>query len=130
MFTYNHWHPRMWHDGKPIMGAPLYSGHAEGLNNPALENVHDIGPIPAGKWRIARWDDHHGDKGPVVAVLEAVGHDAYGRSGFLIHGDNSQGNFSASHGCIITGLAIRTTMRDTGDTDLLVTNGIEPGVIA
>lgn len=125
-FAYNQSHPKMLHDGHPIMGAPLYSGHGAGLNNPAMEALADIGPIPAGQWKIIRWDDHHADKGPIVAVLQPVGHNAHGRTGFLVHGDNPLGNNSASHGCIIASLAIRQVMRESGETDLLVISGLNP----
>lgn len=97
-----------------------YSGHGAGLNDPDSEAIANVGPIPRGKWRIVRWDEHHADKGPIVAVLEPVGHDAHGRSAFLIHGDNSLGNHSASHGCIILQRAVRVKMRDSGDMDLEV----------
>lgn len=78
-----------------------YSGNGEGLNNPAMESVHDIGPIPRGKWRMVRMEAHHEDKGPDVIVLQPEGFDAYGRSSFLVHGDNALMNHTASHGCII-----------------------------
>jgi hypothetical protein len=97
-----------------------YSGFGAGLNDPDSETIPNVGPIPRGKWRIIRWDDHHGDKGPIVGILEPVGHDAHGRSAFLIHGDNAAGDHSASHGCIILPRAVRVKMRDSGDTDLEV----------
>jgi hypothetical protein len=56
----------------------------------------------------------------VVAVLSPVGHDAHGRSSFLIHGDNSLGNHTASHGCIILSRMVREKMRASGDMDLEV----------
>lgn len=97
-----------------------YSGHGAGLNNPAMESVPDVGPIPRGMWRIVRWDDHHADKGPIVAVLEPVGHSAHGRTGFLIHGDNAEMNHTASHGCIIDSHDIRIALRASGETQLEV----------
>lgn len=97
-----------------------YSGHGAGLNNPEMENVVGVGPIPRGKWHIVRWDDHHAGKGPIVAVLEPVGHDAHGRSAFLIHGDNSAMNHTASHGCIIAARGIREALRASGETELVV----------
>lgn len=97
-----------------------YSGHGVGLNNPAKENMENIGPIPRGRWKIIRWDKHHGDKGPCVAVLEPVGHDAHLRSAFLIHGDNEDLNHTASHGCIIAARAIRDQLCASGDMDLEV----------
>lgn len=98
-----------------------YSGHGQGLNNPLLEAAVGMGPIPSGEWEIVRWHDnyidHHGhNKGPIVAELRPVGHNAHGRSGFLIHGDNSDMNHTASDGCIIAGPVIRTAWRKTGIT--------------
>lgn len=98
-----------------------YSGHGVGLDNPDKEDMQNIGPIPRGDWKITRWDDHHGDKGPQVAVLSPVGHDAHGRSAFLIHGDNAQLNHTASHGCIIASRVIRDALRASKETELLVT---------
>ena len=97
-----------------------YSGFGEGLNNGALEAEADTGPIPKGRWEIVAWHDTYEDKGPVVAQLEPIGHDAYGRSGFLIHGDNSEVNHTASHGCIIAIRAIRQAWRASQDHDLMV----------
>lgn len=97
-----------------------YSGFGPGLDNPDMEADADIGPIPAGKWEILRWDDHHGEKGPQVAVLAPVGHDAHGRSAFLIHGDNPQLNHTASHGCIVAGRSIRDALRASGEMELTV----------
>lgn len=105
-----------------------YSGFGVGLNNPNMESVPDIGPIPAGQWKIDRWEDHHAEKGPQVAVLSPVGHTAHGRSGFLIHGDNVLVNHTASHGCIIANRAIRDELRASGETELLVTHADSGGL--
>lgn len=98
-----------------------YSGYGSGKNNPDMESVPDVGPIPRGQWRIVRWDDHHGEKGPQVAVLEPVGHNAHGRSEFLIHGDSSAHPGQASHGCIIMGRDIRDQWRQSGNMEIMVT---------
>lgn len=97
-----------------------YSGHGIGLDNPDKEDMQNIGPIPRGEWHIVRWDDHHGEKGPQVAVLEPVGHDAHGRTEFLVHGDNAAANHTASHGCIAANRNIRDAMRASGETQLMV----------
>lgn len=99
-----------------------YSGFGLGLNNPADEAIPDFGPIPAGTWEIIRWDDHHAEKGPVVAVLSPVGHNAHGRSAFLIHGDNNLVNHTASHGCIIMPREFREKIRASNDLKLEVLN--------
>jgi hypothetical protein len=97
-----------------------YSGFEGGLDNPAMEQVPDFGPIPLGQWQIVAWRDEYEDKGPCVAQLSPVGHDAFGRSGFLIHGDNAELNHTASHGCIIASHDIRQQLRDSGEIQLEV----------
>lgn len=97
-----------------------YSGHGAGVLNPGLESVHGVGPIPAGKWRVVEWINNYPTKGPVVARLEPVGHDAHGRTGFLIHGDNAEQNHTASHGCIIAARFIRQAWRASKDLNLEV----------
>jgi hypothetical protein len=85
-----------------------YSGHGAGLNNPAYEDVHDVGPIPQGWYTIGRFFDDLGGKGPVVAHLAGdAGNRMFGRSGFMIHGDNARGDHSASEGCIIANHTLR-----------------------
>lgn len=97
-----------------------YSGFGPGMNNPASESIPNVGPIPKGMWHIVKWDDFHGSKGPIVAVLQPMGHDAHGRSAFLIHGDNNSANHTASHGCVIASRPIRTQLRASKQTELEV----------
>jgi Protein of unknown function (DUF2778) len=97
-----------------------YSGHGEGLNNPALEAVHNIGPIPRGPWEVVEWLDNYENKGSCVARLAPVGHDAHGRSGFLCHGDNPEQNHTASDGCIVAAHDARQAWRNSGDMNLTV----------
>jgi hypothetical protein len=97
-----------------------YSGHGDGVDNPALEAVRTIGPIPKGQYRILRWQDHYPKRGPIVAVLAPNKHDAHGRSGFLIHGDNAKMNKTGSWGCIVASRDIRIKLRDSGETLLEV----------
>lgn len=99
-----------------------YSGHGEGVNQPDLQDVKKVGPIPFGKWTIgpARDDTGHG---PVVMTL-TPGEDTetYGRSGFLIHGDlvGHVGEHLASEGCIILPRMVREQIAASGDHDLVV----------
>jgi hypothetical protein len=94
MWTFDRSSGGLDHDG--VLCGFGYSGHGAGINNPAMEQVHNVGPIPAGKWRIGPFF-HHAEKGPLCADLTPIeGTDAFGRTGFLIHGDNAQMNRSAS----------------------------------
>ncbi|MBS1803530.1 MAG: DUF2778 domain-containing protein [Acidobacteria bacterium] len=85
-----------------------YSGHGAGVNNPLYQDVHEFGPIPQGWYTIGKFFDDLGGKGPIVAHLAADdGNQMFGRSGFMIHGDNAKGDRSASEGCIIAGHTLR-----------------------
>ncbi len=50
--------------------------------------------------------------------LAPVGHNALGRTGFMIHANNAQNN--ASQGCIVLGPALRQQIANSGDTQLTV----------
>ena len=78
-----------------------YSGHGDGLNNPSMQNVKGIGPIPQGRYTIA---PPHVDStvGPVAMRLKpAAENEMFGRGDFLIHGYTSAMDHMASEGCII-----------------------------
>lgn len=101
-----------------------YSGHGDGLNNPKLDTVVAVGPIPSGLWEITDWTITGHDKGPLVATLRAIALDKDShRAGFLIHGDNKQQDHSASHGCIVASYSIRKQLFQSNQTKLLVKAG-------
>lgn len=60
-----------------------YSGHGNGLNNPDMEDIVGVGPIPRGEWEVVEWLDNYENKGSCVARLVPVGFDPHGRSGFF-----------------------------------------------
>lgn len=94
-----------------VLATPLpfraagYAGRGHGRNNHLLQSVRTVGPIPVGRYTIGRAFTHE-RLGPVAMRLDPH-HDnqMFGRSGFLIHGDNTRGD--ASHGCIILSRAAR-----------------------
>lgn len=100
-------------DGRKV--AVGYSGRntaqVRGRNNPQVENLRGIGPIPAGKYTIGAPRTSK-QTGPFVLDLKPLGHDALGRSAFQIHGDNAAGD--ASSGCIILPRAVRETIAASG----------------
>jgi len=98
-----------------------YSGHGDGLNDPGEEMGADVGPIPRGSYSIEPFFDDPGGKGPIVAHLNPLpSTNVFGRSGFMIHGDNAAANHTASHGCIILAHNIRQQIAISGDTELEV----------
>ena len=74
------------------------SGGVQGRNNPDAQNVRNIGPIPQGSYTLEA--DRPNDGRPIAFPLTPDSdNNMYGRSGFMIHGDNAQND--ASQGCII-----------------------------
>ena len=110
------------HNGAPVITG--YSGAgmtaATGRNNSSMQNVAYQGPIPQGQWHIGPAHTHHTQHGslPVAMVLSPVGHNALGRTNFLIHGNNSANN--ASQGCVILDNPTRHQISTSGDNILNV----------
>jgi hypothetical protein len=119
-WTYSQSSGKLLHNGTLV--ATGYSGHDEGLNNPSLQDEAQIGPIPQGAYSIGPVTANHPGKGPVVMeIIPKPGTQVFGRSGFLIHGDNQAVDHTASHGCIILGRPTREQIAASADRDLVVT---------
>jgi hypothetical protein len=98
-----------------------YSGNGPAMNNPADQSVPMHGPIPVGRWSIGSFFTDP-EKGPVVAHLTAAeGTETYGRSGFMIHGDNPARNHTGSEGCVILARPFREAIAASKDHNLTVT---------
>jgi len=103
-----------------------YSGKGRGKNNPALQNVPGVGPIPRGRYRIgAPYESKN--VGPFTLPLYAIDakpdddtHQPTGRSGFRVHGDSIKAPGTASRGCIILPRAVREAIWRSGDRILEV----------
>jgi hypothetical protein len=100
-----------------------YSGIGEGKNNPAMEGIVDVGPIPEGTYYIQEiWDSP--TLGPMACELfPEPGTITYGRSGFYIHGDSIQHPGLASHGCIILPPSVRAKLK-VNDVVSVIGSGI------
>jgi hypothetical protein len=108
----------LFHDAAPI--GVGYSGHGGGKNNPALQAVHDAGPIPRGVYAIGRPYDHP-VLGPYTMTLTpAAETDCCGRGAFRVHGDSIAEPGAASHGCIVVSRAARLAIAASGDETLEV----------
>lgn len=95
-----------------------YSGAGQGRNNRAMEHARNTGPIPRGRYRIgnARHSTH---TGPVsMNLAPQTGTTTFGRSAFMIHGDNI--SHTASNGCIILRRPIREQINSSTDRELVV----------
>ncbi len=86
-----------------------YSGTGSGRNNPDLSGVRNVGPIPSGRW-LMRADVAASARfaKPVIGLEPLAGTATFGRSGFLVHGDNAAGD--ASRGCIVLSRGLRQAL--------------------
>lgn len=84
-----------------------YAGAGAGKNNPAMQFVQDVGPLPRGRYRIMPPVDTV-THGPFVLWLTPdPSNDMGGRGGFGIHGDSIPHPGTASEGCVIQALMVR-----------------------
>lgn len=124
-WTYSQKTGELQQDGK-LVGRG-YSGAGSGKNNPEMQNVHNVGPIPAGDWTITGPPINTTEHGPYVLRLRSEPEtETFDRSGFLIHGDSKEHPGTASEGCIILPRAVREQVWKSGDHDLKVVAEIKP----
>jgi hypothetical protein len=107
---------RFMRDG--VLIAVGYAGYGEGQNNPAMQHVRDTGPLPQGVWRILPPQDPVRTLGPLALPLEPISGEMFGRDDFLIHGESTARNRTASTGCIVLPMEVRRMIVASGD-DLL-----------
>jgi hypothetical protein len=79
-----------------------WAGHGAGKNNPTMQDVHNIGPLPQGKYNLSGWFNHP-RLGPMVARLTQVEGETFGRDAFFIHGASKDPAKygQESEGCIV-----------------------------
>jgi hypothetical protein len=100
-----------------------YSGNHAGLNNPAMCNVPDVGPLPTGTYQIGQPRDDREVGVYAMPLTPDPSNEMFGRSDFFIHGDliSAPGQHLASEGCIVLAREIRNIIGESGDTSLVVT---------
>jgi len=127
MWTYIQRTGELLHNGEHV--AVGYSGYdnpqtgQQGKNNPDLDNVAEVGPIPVGQYSIGSPEDTV-THGPFVLPLTPdAANQMFGRDGFLIHGDSVVEPGTASRGCIIMARPVRDEVATSGDAALEVISG-------
>src|ERR1017187_8701092 len=96
-----------------------YSGYGDAKNNPKPQDVHGVGVIPQGAYIIGPSTDT--ELGSMVMTLTPDAKNRmFGRSGFLVHGDNASMNGSASMGSIILVHSARALIASSPDRVLHV----------
>lgn len=84
-----------------------YAGRDKGKNNPDMQDVKGIGPLPRGWYTAQEPEDD-----PVVGkyamrLIPDVTNEMFGRNSFFIHGDSSEHPGLASHGCVVLPRSVR-----------------------
>ena len=96
-----------------------YAGRDQGVNNPAMQNVRNVGPLPQGTYMIGPQQNNVTVSGTILRGSLRLTPDPknqmHGRSGFLIHGDNRIRNQSASLGCPVLTREIRDEIGNSND---------------
>lgn len=119
MWTYSQGTGNLY-DPKGKHVATGYSGHGKGRNNCALQHVRRVGPIPQGLWKIGT-PRNSKNVGPFAMDLTPMdGTETFGRSAFMIHGDDGDAELDESRGCVIFPRRVRNAIWDSGDCVLKV----------
>jgi len=118
MWTYRQSTGVLLRDGLPV--GQGYAGHGAGKNNPALQNVGEIGPLPRGRYRMERALNSLSLGPSVIPLAPLATNVMFGRGGFFIHGDSVEHPGQGSCGCICLPLAQRLMIIHSGDADLEV----------
>lgn len=95
-----------WKSGDGRILAYCYSGAGAGKNNPQMESVLYMGPVPIGWYTLQEPEytkpGETSPHGPYVIPLKPDPENVmFYRGGFLVHGDNVHFPGTASKGCVI-----------------------------
>lgn len=114
-FTYSQ-HSGILTDDQGIQVAVGWAGNHDGKNNPDMQQVRCVGPLPRGVYKVESWIDVHPHLGPDVAPLTQVSGETYGRGDFFIHGPSvaSDRYGQESKGCIVITRPMRQQVRALG----------------
>ena len=118
MWTYDQKSGQLSRDGANIIRG--YSGAGEGKNRPEDQEIHNVGPIPRGKYTINAPQDTVTHGPYVLPLTPSPENEMFGRDGFLIHGDSKVDPGTASEGCVILPRNIRERIWASGDTEFTV----------
>lgn len=85
----------------PVLFGTGWAGHGDGKNNPDMQSVRMVGPLPRGRYTMAKPKQE--STGPFsIRLTPVAGTEMFGRDGFLIHGPSRGENYGQeSHGCPI-----------------------------
>jgi RHS repeat-associated protein len=96
-----------------------YAGHGDGVNNPAMQDVPNVGPPPIGTYTMGPQRlniTNSGRRLPAsMRLTPSQDNQMFNRDGFLVHGPHENDNQDSSNGCPIFNKATRDKMGVSGD---------------
>lgn len=100
-----------------------YAGRDAGKNNPPMQSVKGIGPLPRG-WYTAGHPRNDSVVGLyAIPLIPDPTNEMFQRNSFFMHGDSKEHPGLASHGCIVLPRAIREKFSQSGCNRIQVTHG-------
>ena len=105
-----------------------YAGKGTGVNNPDMQHVRDVGPLPEGTYTIGTPYYHKREDGSglgphTMNLTPDENNEMYGRRDFRIHGDRGVGYQASCKGCIILKNEERKNISNSRDNILEVKRG-------
>lgn len=94
----------------------------EGVNNPAMQGVKSIGPLPQGVYTLGTPEEGTHLGAFAVPLIPDPANDMLGRGSFFMHGDTTPSG-SASEGCIIMPHQTRLNVWASDDHTVTVVSG-------
>jgi hypothetical protein len=111
-----------------LVSKDCYSGNGAGFNNPTMEDVVDVGPLPTGPWIVSGPPFTDPERGPYVLRLRPATQEfrqqilSMGRDpdSFLCHGKPlpPADINSGSKGCLCADYPTRMRLYQSGDAQL------------
>lgn len=96
-----------------------YAGSGDGKNNPAKQDVKNVGPLPRAKYSMVAIGNTSKGAYCFRLIPEQTAR-MFGRSGFMIHADSIKDPGTASEGCIVLPAKVRKSILDSSDRHLEV----------
>ena len=103
----------------------VYAGNGPGFNNPAMENVANVGPLPRARYTMKRiYDDPETGKNTIELIPDPESIAKFPNRNmysFRIHGINPARPLGSSKGCIcVSPGSFRVYVFNSGDHELFV----------
>jgi hypothetical protein len=122
MWTYEQATGRLF-DYNGDLVATGYSGAPAGKNNPLMQNVSKVGPLPRGLYTLQPPVNSHVHGPYAIPLAPSTGNVMFGRDAFMCHGDSKIEPGTASEGCIIMPFETRVKMWESKDHVMQVIEG-------